>query len=146
MDSLVQDLLAKVPSQYFRVGIISLLVFALVLLFARLRRIRVKWSFAAAPTFLFLGFLLVLILEGFLLVSGRTALTVVLGWKNAPEPLKQVLDSGRAKLAELLMVQQEVPTSFAEEEASAEAVIRSFDSLSEGEAEKVLETLCPSEF
>jgi len=43
-----------------------------------------------------------LILEGFLLVGGKTVLLDLLGWKNAPKPISIILDSGRNNLKSLV--------------------------------------------
>ncbi|MDP3013275.1 MAG: hypothetical protein Q8M92_03470, partial [Candidatus Subteraquimicrobiales bacterium] len=51
---------------------------------------------------IFFGFLLTLLLEGFLLVAGRTAVTELLSWKNAPKPISTVLDIGKEKLTDII--------------------------------------------
>ena len=60
------------------------------------------WRAGAGVALVVIGFVLALIMEGFLLISGRTALTALLGWKNAPEPIQNALDAGHTKLVDVL--------------------------------------------
>lgn len=96
----------KIPFQlnsvYLQVGAIIVLLFLLILTLASVRKHFVRWSFKGGLMGLFFGFLLALIFEGFLLIGGRTAVTEILGWKNAPKPLVNVLDAGRAKIKSLI--------------------------------------------
>ena len=89
---------------YVQAGLIILLLFLLIITLAQVRHHYLDWSFKGAGVGIFFGFILALILEGFLLVYGKTALTAVLGWKEAPKPLSIVLDAGRAKLTNVLGV------------------------------------------
>ena len=66
-----------------------------------------NWSFKGSIFGLFLGFLLALILEGFLLLGGKTALTSLLGWKNPPKAVSGVLENGREKLINVLGINSE---------------------------------------
>ena len=91
---------------------------------------------------LFWGFLLALILEGFLIVGGRTLLTEVVGWKNAPKPILSALDAGRNKLVDVLGVTDQIPISTAREDPTLYDVISDFQSLSPDEAEKVRSMIC----
>jgi len=47
------------------------------------------------PFWNYFGFLLALILEGFLLIGGKTILTSVLGLENPPAPISIALDAGK---------------------------------------------------
>ncbi len=91
------------PSTIQVVAIVFLL-FLLVLSIAHMRRHFFDWSMKGATFGLFFGFVLALILEGFLLVSGKTVLIGFLGWKNAPKPLQNVLEAGRTELTKVLGV------------------------------------------
>src|SRR5512146_2596014 len=75
------------PVTYLEAGAIVFLIFILIVLMAQFRRHYVDWSLKGGVFGIFFGFLLALILEGFLLIGGRTAITEVLGWKNAPAPI-----------------------------------------------------------
>lgn len=129
------------PTYLQAVAIVGLL-FLLVLTLARLRRLFLGWSLGGWYAWLLIGFVLTVILEGFLLVGGRTILTELLGWKNAPQPVQQVLDSGREKLVGVLGVTQEVPGSYAESSPSAESIIQNYATLNEEEASQVQEVVC----
>jgi len=125
-----------------RFGLIIILLFILVLTLARVRRHFMEWSFKGALFGIFFGFLLALILEGFLLIGGRTALTEALGWKNAPEPIQTALDSGRSQLIQVLGVNSEIPSSNAKEITSVQEAIETFQSLSPTEAKKAKNLIC----
>lgn len=89
-----------------------------------------------------MGFLFALVLGGFLILGGRTFLTGVLGWKSAPKPILSVLDAGRAKLVNVLGVQDEVPSSTAREKSSSESVVSDFQSLTPDEAREARSSIC----
>jgi hypothetical protein len=63
------------PISYAQAALIVFLIFILILLMAQFRRHFVDWSLKGALFGIFFGFLLALILEGFLIVGGRTAST-----------------------------------------------------------------------
>lgn len=96
---------------YLQAGAIIVLVFLLVVSLAQFRQHFVKWSMKGGLIGLFFGILLTLILEGFLLISGHTALTSLLGWKTAPKPISTALDIGKEKLTNVLGVSNEETTS-----------------------------------
>lgn len=128
---------------YFQAGAIVFLLFLLVLTLARLRYMFVNWSLGkSGVAMLFWGFLLALILEGFLIVGGRTLFTEIVGWKNAPKPILNALDVGRDKLVDVLGVTDQVPVSTAHEDPTLNDVISDFQSLSPDEAEKVRSMIC----
>ncbi len=121
--------------------LIVLLLFALVMTLARLRHMYVKWSFKAAYAFIFIGFLLALILEGFLLLGGRTILSSIIGWKNPPEPLEKVLDVSREKMVKVLQIEKEIPQSNAIY-LDAEDFVNLFEKLEDKEASRAKELIC----
>lgn len=127
---------------YIQAAAIAFLIFLLIYTLARLRKIYIKWSFKGWHAWLFMGFLLALILEGFLLIGGRTVLTGLLGWKNPPEPVQNALDAGRTKLVDVLGETGEVPESTARENLTSDEVIASFQSLPPDEAQKVSSLIC----
>ena len=90
----------------------------------------------------FWGCLLTLILEGFLLISGRTLFTEILGWENAPKPISTALDAGRAKLIKVLGVTEEIPSSLANESPSYSSVMVDFQKLSEEEKQELRLLMC----
>ncbi|KKS80634.1 MAG: hypothetical protein UV56_C0013G0008 [Candidatus Woesebacteria bacterium GW2011_GWC1_43_10b] len=130
---------------YLQAGLILFLLFLLVLVLARVRRHFIDWSLKGSVVGIFLGFALALILEGFLLIAGRTAITEILGWKNAPKPIQTALDSGREKLSSVLGETQEVPPTLAEEGFSSQDVVSAFESLDSSEAGEVRLQICSPE-
>ncbi len=88
--------------ELWQAGAIIFLLFLLVLTMAQMRRHFLNWSFKGAWFGIFIGFVLALVLEGFLLLSGRTFLTTILGWKTAPTPLQDALTAGNDKLKEVI--------------------------------------------
>ena len=132
------------PSYIQAAGIVFLL-FLLVLTLARVRRLYVKWNLSSATSMIFIGFILALILEGFLILGGRTMLTEVLGWKNAPKPIKNALVVGREKMIEVLGVTEEIPDSYAESVPNLYDVVTEFQSLNSEDAEKFRSMICVPE-
>ena len=123
-------------------GVIVFLLFLLVLTMAQFRRHLLGWSLRGGVFGLFLGFLFALILEGFLIIVGRTAITEIIGWKNAPKPILVALEAGRGKLVSVLGVTDEIPTSNAEVVPTKEKVIYDFQSLPPNEAQSVRNLIC----
>lgn len=128
-------------SQWRALAIIGL-IFLLVLTLAQVRRHFIDWSIKGALFGIFFGFLLALILEGFLIVGGRTALTEFLGWKNAPQPLQVAIDAGRAKLVDVLGITNEIPKSVAREDPTSEDAVTLLQSLDPTEIMKVKSLIC----
>lgn len=91
-----------ISPNYIEAALIVFLIFFLILAMARMHRLFVHWSFKGAGMGVLLGFVLCLIVEGFFLVGGSTILTTALGWKNAPKPVQNVLDAGRAQFVKVL--------------------------------------------
>lgn len=71
-------------------------------------------------------------IEGFLLMNGHTALTEILGWKNAPKPISTALDEGRGQLINVLGVEDTATES-------ASFVIETYDKLTNEEKALVRE-------
>lgn len=132
----------SVPFTYWEVIAIVFLLFLLVLSMAQFRRHFVDWSLKGAVFGVFFGFLLALILEGFLVIGGKTALTQLLGWKNPPPPVAQALDSGRAQLVKVLGTETTIPSSYAKETPTIQSVVNSLQSLNPGDQEKLRSLIC----
>src|SRR3972149_8249854 len=96
-------------SQWKAVAIVGLL-FLLVLTLAQVRRHFIDWSIKGALFGIFIGFLLALFLEGFLIIGGKTALTEFLGWKNPPKPVADLVDMSREKIVDVMGVTDEIPS------------------------------------
>lgn len=124
----------SIAPTYIQAGAILFLLFLLVVSLAQFRQHFVKWSMKGGLVGLFFGILLTLILEGFLLISGHTALTGVLGWKTAPKPISTALDLGKEKLTNVLGVGTDNPTS--------NDVITIMQSLPPSEISKIKAIIC----
>jgi len=127
---------------YLQAAAVVFLLFILILLMAQFRRHYVDWSIKGGIVGIFFGFLLALILEGFLLIGGKTALTEVLGWKNAPKPIQVALDSGRSKLIQVLGIQDQIPTSVAKENTTVQSAVEILQSLNPADRQKVKTLFC----
>ena len=93
---------------YWQAGVIIFLIFLLILTLARLRYLYVHWALGkSAVAMVFWGFILAVIFEGFLLISGRTIFTEILGWQNPPKPISTILEASRTKLVKVLGVSDE---------------------------------------
>ncbi|KKQ75148.1 MAG: hypothetical protein US96_C0016G0002 [Candidatus Woesebacteria bacterium GW2011_GWB1_38_5b] len=148
----MQDLQSKLTSTHFEAGGINFaawqilaivfLIFLLILTMASVRRHFLEWTVKGAGFGIVLGFVLALIIEGFLLIGGRTALTEVLGWKNAPKPIQVAIDKGRARLVDVLGATDEIPSSNAAENSSVDQVVQGYQSLSPDDAKSVKKFVC----
>jgi len=132
----------NLPVQYWQAIAIVVLLFFLVVLMAKFRRHYVDWSLKGAVFGIFFGFLLALILEGFLIISGRTAITSVLGWKNPPKVVANALDTGRNKLIQVLGTSTTIPSSFAKESSSVKEAVDTIQSLNPADVKTVKSIIC----
>lgn len=126
----------------FQAAAIIFLLFILILSLAQLRRHFIDWSIKGSIFGIFLGFILALVLEGFLILGGRTVLTEIIGWKNAPKPIVNILDAGRKKLVEVLGISDPIPSSFADAVKSSNEILNDFRKLDVNEAQKVKAIIC----
>lgn len=132
----------EVSPTYWQAATIVLLMFMLVLTFARLRHVYVGWSLKGfLPSVLF-GFVLAIIFEGFLVLGGRTLFTEILGWENAPKPISTAIDIGRLKLVDVLGIQDEIVPEDVNNTSTAKSVIVNYQSLTSDEAETVKFFIC----
>ncbi|MCX6705212.1 MAG: hypothetical protein NT162_02645 [Candidatus Woesebacteria bacterium] len=132
----------SLPVSFAQAALVIFLIFLLVLVLAQFRRHFVNWSVKGALFGIFFGFLLALILEGFLIVGGRTVITGVLGWKNAPAPISIALDAGRNKLIQVLGIKDAVPSSLAKEKTTVTGVVEILQSLNPADIKKVKTIFC----
>lgn len=132
----------SIPITYIQAGAVIFLIFLLVLVLAQFRRHFVDWSLKGAIFGTFFGFLLALILEGFLIVGGRTALTSILGWKNPPALISVALDAGRGKLIQVLGINSQIPSSLAKEGTTVAGTVELLQSLNPADIEKVRAIFC----
>ncbi len=128
--------------EYWTAVAIVFLLFLLVLTLARLRHMYITWSMKGFIPILLIGFLLAIILEGFLIIGGRTLFVELIGWENAPKPISNVLDISRTKLVNVLGVNQEVPMSSVNQIMTSKEVLFLYESLDEKSANEVYSSIC----
>ncbi len=124
----------SVAPTYIQAGAIIILLFLLIVSLAQFRQHFVKWSMKGGLVGLFFGFILTLILEGFLLIGGHTVLTSTLSWDNPPKPFSTALDKGKEKLTNVLGAKVE--------EITSKDVIITMQSLPPSEINKIKAIIC----
>jgi len=132
----------SLPVPYWQAILVAALVFFLIFSMAKFRRHVVDWSFKGAVFGIFVGFLLALLLEGFLILGGRTALTSILGWKNPPKPIAAALDTGRNQLIQVLGINTLIPSSFAKNNSSVQGAVEVLQNLNPADTETVRAIFC----
>ncbi|SRR5258708_4989365 len=93
-----------ISSNIWQAGLIIILVFVLILVLAYMSRNFLEWSLSGFGIGLVIGFILAIVLEGFLLIGGKTVITGLLSWKTAPPIVANVLNSGHQRLLDVLNV------------------------------------------
>jgi Na+/H+ antiporter NhaC len=93
-----------VASNVWQAVIIVVLIFVLILVLAYMSRNFLEWSLSGFGIGLVIGFILAIVIEGFLLIGGKTVLTGILSWKKAPAPIQKVLNDGHTRLLEVMNV------------------------------------------
>jgi hypothetical protein len=122
--------------------IIVVLLFLMIYTLGHLRHTYLDWSIKGILPGLSFGFILAVILEGLLLVGGKTILTETLGWKNAPKPISNALDAGRNGLSSVLGVSSTVPSLDAKTAPTIQSVRSDIENLTNEEQNKLLEAIC----
>lgn len=133
----------EVYPTYWEAATIVLLIFLLIFTLARMRYLYVHWHLSKTSlAMMFWGFVLTLILEGFLWLSGRTVLTTVLGWKNPPKPIATTLGTGRERLREVLGETAEIDSAKANTQPTYQSVVYDYKELSNEDKELVQKFVC----
>lgn len=128
---------------YLQAGLIVLCVFLLILTFGMLRHRYNNWTIKGVFPGIALGFIFALVIEAALLVGGRTVITEVLGWKDAPKPISNALEVSRSRFVDVLGVT--VPESKADQKPTAGAIADSYSNLSKSEQDSLKTLICPAE-
>ena len=123
----------SITPSYFQAVAIILLVFLMLFSIARLRRLEINWSLKGGIWLIVIGFLLAIVLEGFLLIGGKSILIEVFAWKNPPKPIARALEAGRAQLITVLGTK---------DENSGKSVLDNFNNLPEQEQSGVKSAIC----
>lgn len=124
---------------YIQAGLVVFLIFLLVLTLGSLRHRMNHWQMKGAIPGVAFGFLLAIIIEGILLVSGGTIITKTLGWRNPPKPVALALDQGKSKLTDVLGVSE---ISNQTEEITPTQVISGIKDLSPSEYDSIVRLIC----
>lgn len=78
-----------------------------------------------------------------MIIGGKTALTSVLGWKDAPPAITQALDSGRNQLIKVLGVDTAtIPSSFAKNSVGVEGAVEILQGLNPADTKTVKSIFC----
>lgn len=132
----------EIEPTYWQAAVIIFLLFLLVFTLARIRYLYVHWSLgSSAWAMLLWGFLLALVLEGLILVSGKTILMSVFGWRNPPQPVDILLSTGREKFIQVLGVEDEAKKN-QNLKTNYQTVVLDFRSLPEEERKKAKVFIC----
>lgn len=122
---------------YLQAGLIVLLLFLLILTLGSLRHRYNNWTMGGVMPGVTFGFLLAIFIEALLVAGGSTLFISVLGWKNAPKPISNVLDSGKTKLVDVLGESDQHPSSA--------IVISEYNKLDEAGKISVENMVCPQQ-
>lgn len=132
-----------VDATYWQAGAIIILLFLLVFTLARLRYLYVHWSVGKnAFSMLFWGVILTIIVEGFLMLTGRTIFTEIIGMKNVPKPFSTVLDIGREKLVNVMGAQSSIPDMNAATPLNSDEMYSLFTKMETEESQKLQKIIC----
>lgn len=124
----------EIEPTYWMAGTILLLIFMLIFTLARLRYLYVHWSISKPSLSMFFwGFILAIILEGFMVVGGKTFFTEILGWESAPKPISTLLEIARGKVS---------PVLGTSDKNDLDTLKEIYGSLSESESKEVKEFIC----
>lgn len=132
----------SIPIPYWQAVAIIVLIFILVITMAEYRKHYVSWGLKGGLLGTVFGFLLALILEGFLLVGGSTIITGVLGWKNAPAPISHVLDAGRNQLIQVLGTSTQSSSSGSNKPSTVQGAVQTLQSLNPVDLKTVKNIIC----
>lgn len=141
LNSTLSSFNINIPDNIGLVALIITLSFVLVVTLSLARRHFLDYSIKGAGFGVVIGFVLALILEGFLLVGGRTAFTEIIGWENPPKPIAFVINTGTTRLQKVLGANIEVPSSDAAI-SSPQSFINSFARFSSEDKDIVRENIC----
>jgi len=132
--------LAKSP--YLKIILVVVLSFVLLLVLARTRKVFIEHALHGGVFGFILGMVLMLMID-LVIIAGladKTKLQKITSGEAGPEIVKEVALSGLVNLSKVLGAQTILP---ARRSLTAKDIISDFLSLSDSEAEKVRDLLCP---
>lgn len=133
----------NIDATYWEAITIIILIFLLIFTLARLRFLYVHWSMGKnAFAMLFWGVVLTIILEGFMMLSGRTLFTEILGMRNVPKPFSTLLAIGRQKFTDVLGQESTVPYSSADYSLNSDQMYTLYSKMDQSESQRFREILC----
>ena len=133
----------NINATYWEAAVILVLLFLLVFTFARMRYMYVHWSMGKhAFAMLFWGIVLTIIVEGFLMLTGRTIFTEILGLKHIPKPFGTFLNIGRDRLVNVLGEESEIPSSYAESKLNSDQMYSLYIKMDAAETQKLQSIIC----
>jgi hypothetical protein len=94
----------SIAPNIWQAAAIIALIFALLLILAYMSRNFLEWSLSGFGIGLVIGFIIAIVLEGFLIIGGKTVIISVLNWKTAPPQVQKIINDGHQKLLETLNV------------------------------------------
>jgi hypothetical protein len=128
----------EISPTVWQAAAIVFLLFLLVLTLARLRHMYVNWSIKGFVPTLLIGFFLAIIFEALLVMGGKTLFIEILGWENAPKPIRTALESSRMQLVQVL----DETDSFKDLKMSTNDVVGYYNKLNSDEKQSVHEQIC----
>ena len=91
---------------------------------------------------LFWGVILTIIMEGFLMLTGRTIFTEIIGMKNVPKPFSTVLNIGREKLVNVMGAQSTIPDMSAAGNLNSDHMYSLYTKMDSVESQKLQKIIC----
>lgn len=131
-----------VQSPYLKIILVVVLSFVLLLVLARTRKVFIEHAIHGGVFGFILGIILMLMIDLVIIagLSDKTKLQKITSGEAGPEIVKEVALSGLSNLTKVLGAQTILPTR---RNLTAKDIISDFLSLSDSEAEKVRDLLCP---
>jgi len=126
----------------FQAIAVVILIFLLILTLGQLRRRYANWRISGILPGILFGFILALIIEALLVISGKTVFTEIMGWKSAPKPISNVLDAGQNKLKKTLGVSTGDINIKAQKKKSVDEILKSINNLTLQERLHLVTKVC----
>lgn len=118
---------------------IIFLLFLLVIAMAMVRRHFLEFTVRGAGVGIVLGFFLAIVLEGLLLMGGKTFLISTLGWENAPKPIQKTIDTARSEFIKVLGSKTDLEN---ECEKTVDSFVENLQKLTPSQAQQVRFQIC----
>lgn len=142
LETLPGFLIQSVQENQFLAAAVALLVFLFFVAVALLRHQSMKDSIKTTSSGILIGFLFAIVVEGFLVLSGRTFITEMLAWENPPKPIAGVINKGRERLTNVLGTSVEIDSTNADSGPTIQSVIEDYLSLPPDQADQIKASIC----